>query len=334
MFSQRKFYVTAIVASTLLITYLHYSTVSTIHALHDIYREFYYIPVLVGALVFGLKGSVLTYLLIFALYLPYILMNWSYVFISELNNFLHLILQGLFAFFAGFLIERNRRHRDQIEKNRRLADIGQVAASIVHDLKNPLITILGFAQRIQDGKGNTDTAVQAIIDSARNMQRIVFDVLDVAKQFHFTFREEDVRGIINRACDICKTKAEGREVLLSIDLPHDFINISADRHYMERALINILNNAIDASERGQNVFVRAEPEKDCVSIKIKDQGTGMDREVLKNVFTPFYTKKKVGTGIGMPIAKKIIEGHQGRIYIKTQPETGTEVIIELPYKMK
>ena len=128
------------------------------------------------------------------------------------NRLLLILLSGFFAFvvacLAGFLVDRERRHREQSEKNRYLAGIGRVATTIVHDLKNPLLTILGFTKRIRDGKGNMDNALQAITDSARNMQRIVNDVLDFAKPIRLTFKEEDVRGIINRACVFCKTTAE------------------------------------------------------------------------------------------------------------------------------
>ena len=90
------------------------------------------------------------------------------------------------------------------------------------------------------------------------------------------------------------------------------------------------NNAIEASNRGEMVEVRAEASKNRFVIRIKDYGGGMDSEMLENVFIPFYTKKSSGTGLGMAIAKKIIEAHQGSIRIDSREHSGTEVIVDLP----
>ncbi|UCD35462.1 MAG: sensor histidine kinase, partial [Nitrospiraceae bacterium] len=100
--------------------------------------------------------------------------------------------------------------------------------------------------------------------------------------------------------------------------------------HMERALVNLINNAIEASEGGRSVSVRGEADDQKVRISIRDYGSGMDKETLDNIFIPFYTKKSYGTGLGMAIAKKIIEGHKGAIHIESRVNAGTEVVVELP----
>jgi two-component system, NtrC family, sensor histidine kinase HydH len=322
----------AIAALILFITYLHYSTAHGILSLHGIYRELYFIPLLFGALRFGLKGTLITFLCITVLYVPYIFMSWTGAFISELNRLLDILILGLFAFLAGFLIDRDRRRREQLQRERYLANIGQVAATIVHDLKNPLITILGFAKRIQAGKGNADSAVQEIIDSAEDMQKVVHDVLDFTKPVALELKEENMRNLITRVRDSCKTKAEEKGISLSIDLPVDSIRTAIDSFHMGRALVNLVNNAIEASDKGQDVRISANAGKNMLFIKIKDQGSGMDRETRENIFIPFYTRKSGGTGLGMAIAKKIVDAHKGEISIKSQPRLGTEVTIRLPYR--
>lgn len=293
-----------------------------------IYR---YIPVLLGALLFGLKGAILTYLFTLVLYLPYIYATWTGIFIFEADRLLHLSLQGVFAFFAGFFIDRDRRHREQLEKERYLAGIGQVSTTIVHDLKNPLITILGFTKRIREGKGDIDSSTQVITESAQQMQKIVNDVLDFAKPIQLKIKEEDIRNVINRAYESCKTKADGQKVNIVVNLPADPVNIPMDSFYLERSIVNIINNAIEASHEGQDITIVTVPEKNYFIITIKDKGSGMDKETLNNIFTPFYTKKSGGSGLGMPISKKIIAEHKGKIYIDSQPEIGTEVTIRLPF---
>lgn len=333
MISTKKHYIVAIVTLILIITYLHYSTVPRLHSLHDIYRAFYYIPALFAAFLFGLKGAFLTYLLILVLYVPYIYISWTGIFVLEADRLLHLLLQGLISIFAGFFIDRDRRQRDLVEKEQYLAGIGQVATTIVHDLKNPLITILGFTRRIREGKGNIDTATQAITESAQQIQRIVNDVMDFAKPIKLELKEENIRNVINRAYDSCKIKAEGQGVNITIDLPADPVNIAIDSFHLERAIVNLINNAIEASHKGQNIEIVTASEKNYLVIRIKDKGSGMDRETLQNIFIPFYSKKSGGTGLGMPISKKIIEEHKGKIHVDSKPDQGTEVTIRLPCRL-
>ncbi len=316
----------------LFITYLHYSTLPEIYSLHNVYKEFYYIPIFLGAIAFGLRGALIVYLCIFVFELPFVIEGWTGAFASEVNRLFHLGLQWLFAIFAGYLADRERKTREQSEKERYLATIGQVATAIVHDLKNPLITILGYSKRIKDKKGNADESINIVMDSALIMQKIVNDVLDFSKPLQLTLKQEDMREVVTKACQFCEAKASGEGVNLVTKLPASTVHMEIDSFHMERALINLVSNAIEASGKGQSVTVSIEAGNDNLAVRVVDQGPGMDRETRQNIFTPFYTKKKEGTGLGMPIAKKVVEAHKGKIYVDSKPGDGTEVMIELPYK--
>lgn len=333
MFEQKKYYIIIIASFTLLIGYLHYSTDPENYILHDIQTQLHYIPLLLAALVFGLKGALLTFAVITALYMPYFLAAWGDPLFS-MNRLFQILLSGCsafaVAFLAGFLVDRERRHRRQAEKNWYLASVGRVSTTIVHDLKNPLITIIGFTKRLQKGKGDIDSALRSIMDSALNMQRIVHDVLDFTRPISITFSEEDIRSIVNRSCNSCKTSAKKQQVILSVDLPPDPVNALIGKSHMERAIVNIISNAIDASGKDDEVTVNAAYGENGPVIRIKDHGSGMDRETLENIFVPFFTRKHVGTGLGMSIAKKIVDGHRGKIRINSKAGEGTEMIIELP----
>ncbi|MBI5055723.1 MAG: HAMP domain-containing histidine kinase [Nitrospirae bacterium] len=294
-------------------------------------EELYYIPILFAAFRFGLKGSIITYLLASLLYLPFFFGLWSSTYLDLLDRALHLLFSALFAFLAGLFVERVKRQQKELERNRYLANLGHVAATIVHDLKNPLITILGFARRIREGKGNIDTAAEAITESVQNMQKIVHNVLDFSKPVQLELKEGDLRNVIRQASESCMAKAEEKGVNLSADIPELPVTVATDSFNMQRALINLINNAIEASGKGQRVRIAIVARKSRVAITIKDYGSGMDSETVENIFFPFYSKKSSGTGLGMAIAKKIIDGHQGRIIIKSQTGKGTEVEIELPY---
>lgn len=116
------------------------------------------------------------------------------------------------------------------------------------------------------------------------------DVLDFAKPIQLRYNEEDINNILKLVCDICKEKADGKGVKLSVTLSTEPGNIMMDRSYMVRAMINLINNAIDASDKGQDILISVIPEKDFIVIKVKDNGSGMDRETLK-----IYNWKKEGS---------------------------------------
>ena len=294
-------------------------------------EELYYIPLFLGAIWFELRGVILTYLIVSLLYLPFFFGVWSTSPLSVADRLLHLVFSGLFIFAAFFVVDREKKRKQQVEQERHLASIGRVATTIVHDLKNPLITILGFARRIYEGKGNIDNAAQAISESAQNMQKIVHDVLDFSKPIRLELKEEDVRNVVKQACDTCREKASGAGISLSINMPDSPMNALVDSFNLVRALVNLINNAIEASGKGQSVIITPAAEEKHLAIRIQDHGSGMDNETLENLFVPFYTRKVSGTGLGMAISKKIIEGHHGTIRINSHPGMGTEVIIELPY---
>ena len=329
MATANKIYVPTIVVLPFSITLMHFWLFES-DSPPIVLEEIYYIPLFLGILRFGLKGALWTYGVASVAYLPFFFGTWANTPLLLLDRFLHLLFSGIFAFLAGILIDRERRHQKQAEKDRYLASIGQVATTIVHDLKNPLISILGFARRIRDGKGNTGKAAEAIWDSAQTMQRIVESTLDFARPIRLDLKESDLKEIFNKVLDSCKIKAEEGGVTLFVRVPIAPMKLVIDAHHMERALLNLVSNCIEASGSGQQVLLSAENEGADLVIRVKDNGVGMDKETLENVFVPFYTKKKKGTGLGMPIAKKIVESHSGKLMIRSRTGQGTEFVIHLP----
>jgi signal transduction histidine kinase len=316
---------------TFLITFLHLWILKKLSP-HIILEELYYIPILLGALFFGLKGAILTYIFVSLSYVPFFFGLWTVTPLGVANRVLHLLFSGLLAFLAGFLVERMKAQQKELEKDRHLSRIGRVASAVVHDLKNPLITIQGFSRRILNGKGNIETAAQAISESAQTMQKIVNDVLDFSKPAALELKEADIGDIVKQASDMCTAKAEAKGIILSMDSPEKPIIIPVERFQIHRALVNLISNAIESSGKGQRVFINLTTRKNRLLIKIKDNGTGIDEETLENIFVPFYSRKPGGTGLGMPIAKKIVDGHEGKIHINSKQGAGSEVIIELPSK--
>lgn len=329
--NKKNYHILAIVTLTTLITSLHFVTIRHFSEL-VVLEELYYLPLLLGVLRFGPKGAVITWLFVSAAYLPFFFGAWTMTVPELVDRVLHLVFTGAFASVAYFLAERERKKLKQAEQDRYLAGIGQVATVIAHDLKNPLISILGFTRRIREGKEDVALAAKIIEDSAQNMQRIVTSVLDFAKPLQLDLNDVDIRNVVNRAGESCRIKAVARGVTLSMHLPTTPVTAAIDSSHIERALINLIDNAIDASKPGTVVIVTAALDRGGIVFIIKDDGSGMDRETLTNLFMPFFTTKNEGTGLGMPISRKVIEAHAGTLSITSKQGVGTEAKIRLPHK--
>ncbi len=329
MTKRNRLYLGAIAASTIVISYLHYTS-APVWPMQSILMDLYYLPVLAGALVFGLRGAVATYVVVLFLYLPYIFVVWHLrsTFLAE--DLLHTLFFGVFALIAGSLVDRERQWRRRAEKDAYLATLGRAATTIAHELRNPLSVIKGFIGRMREKKGDVEIAIEAISRATDTMHRVLESTLDFARPLQLERCEEDIGTIINGALSACMAKAKSRGVTLSLDSPPEPIRIVIDGFLCERALVNLIDNAIDASKNGQAVGIVTKVGKDSVSIRIEDHGSGMDAETLDNVFLPFYTKKNGGTGVGMAITKKIIDEHGGVISIQSQPGRGTNITVRLP----
>ncbi len=329
--NKNNYYIPAIIMLTVMITCLHFSTLWPFPQ-RVVFEELYYLPLLLGALHLGLKGSIVTWLFVSAAYLPFFFGTWTANFPELLGRILHLVFTGVFASFTYYIAERDRKKHRQAEQDRYLSEIGQIATVIVHDLKNPLVSILGFARRIREGKGDSTQGAQTIEDSALNMQKIVNSVLDFSKPLQLDLIDVDIRDTIRKATESCQTKADKQRVTLKLQLPSASITTAIDSFYIERALVNLIDNAVDASPYDSEVDVRAFTEKSDIIIIIKDHGAGMTRETLEHLFMPFYSTKNEGTGLGMPISKKVIEAHVGTLCIQSAQGVGTVAEIRLPYR--
>jgi signal transduction histidine kinase len=316
--------------SVLVITYLHYITTYGNRHLHSIYAELHYIPLLLAGLLFGLRGAIFTSLMVALLYGGYMITDWRGASLWFVDNSIHIIFPAIFALLVGFLVDLRNAHRRQLEQNRYLSGLGQAAAVIVHDLKNPLLNLKAAIRRLETGTTTCEQVVTAMGEALGKMERVMDGALDFSKPLQLNRREEDAGVLIKELLETSTAKAEQEGVGLSISVPGQSLIVTVDPAYLERALVNLVNNAIEASQRGQNVSIRLLKRNETAIIKIRDHGKGMDKETLKNLFIPFYSKKGSGTGLGMAVARKIVEEHQGRITVNSRPASGTKIAIHLP----
>jgi two-component system, NtrC family, sensor histidine kinase HydH len=313
-----------------LITYLHHSTAFANQPLHSICAELHYIPLLLAALIFGFRGAVLTSLMVSLLYGAYMAADWRGASLWLVDNSIHVIFPVVFALLVGFLADLRNTYRRELEQNRYLSGLGQAAAVLVHDLKNPLLNMKAAVRRLEKGASSSEQAVTVVGGAIEKMEQIMSAALDFSKPLQLNRREQDATALIRELLQTSTTKAEQAGIALTISVTEQSLLVMVDPLYLERALVNLVDNAVEASRPGQSVSIRLRRRNDMAIIKIRDQGKGMDEETLKNLFIPFYSKKGGGTGLGMAVAKKIVEEHEGRIIVKSRPAGGTKIAVHLP----
>jgi two-component system cell cycle sensor histidine kinase PleC len=216
-----------------------------------------------------------------------------------------------------------------------------------HELRTPLNAIIGFSEIMQAslfgplGSAKYDGYIADIRHSAGHLLTVITDILDLAKIEANSFRlQEGVISpseIIISALRLVKPRADGVGVLLAYDKHHDEVAIKVDETALKRVLINLLANAVKFSEPGGAVIVRSEFDgQGRLAISVADQGIGMSPEEIPIALTPFrqvnsgLQRKYEGTGLGLPIAKQLVEMHGGTLTIASAVGAGTTVTVLLP----
>jgi signal transduction histidine kinase len=204
-----------------------------------------------------------------------------------------------------------------------LSKLGENVSQVLHEIRNSTGAIFGFGKLVEDEEIRT-----GILEETSRLNDFSMHLLSLAAPLELHTREINIRDLIKGV--IKKLDNLGIEIKVQIS---DNINLEADEELLERAIYNILDNALAACEEKGKVFVSVKQKKDKVNILVEDTGVGMDKKTLSSVFDLFFTKKDGGVGVGMSVAKRIIESHDGDIKVKSKPGKGSKVLITLPLKV-
>jgi signal transduction histidine kinase len=249
---------------------------------------------------------------------------------------------GDVAMFQGFNVDITALDQMQAQLTRaeRLATLGQVAAGIAHEIRNPLVgigsTAAGLLQDDGDAEGRK-TDLQVILNETRRLDRIVNQIIDFARPRPFTPTLFSMEDLIKEAVALLADPATKKSIKADVFIHPNVSAIEADRDQIKQVLLNVLHNAIDAMDAGGLLqisgFDTARDHTPGVLLKVTDNGVGIHPTDLPHIFEPFFTAgKRHGTGLGLAICRNIIELHQGEIDVSTVPERGVTVRIWLPLK--
>ncbi len=232
--------------------------------------------------------------------------------------------------------------REEAQRER-LSSLGRLSTVIAHEVRNPLMIIkaaLRSLRRAEASEAERREAVKDIDEETARLNRIVSDVLDFARPMNFERCEVDLNALCRTSVDAAWVNAPDSHVELDLDPALPLITTDAER--LRTALVNILTNARHAVAAGTasssgavgviegDVRVSTRHDADSVRVRIHDCGVGISPDDMAHIFDPYFTTRRAGTGLGLPIAKTIIEGLGGHIDVASVPGEGTEVCITLP----
>lgn len=226
-------------------------------------------------------------------------------------------------------------HQGQLEHADRLATTGEMAASIAHEIRNPLAGVLGALQVMLDELEDHDPKREILDEMKVQVERVnhaVTDLLAYARPTQPVFEELVLNDIITKTSAMLTRQMHDR----AIDVIHVFapapVRIVGDRKQLQQVLWNIILNGMQAMERGGTLTVSLNASGEAVTVTVTDTGKGISPEHLDKIFNPFFTTKHKGTGLGMTISRRIIGQHKGTMSIASRPGEGTTVTIQLPLK--
>jgi len=217
----------------------------------------------------------------------------------------------------------------------KMASIGRLAAGVAHEINNPLTTILTSAMLIQEDTDPEDPnyqELQTIADEALRCRKIVSSLLDFARQSEPRKTHHNLNDVVRDSVVLTKKQAEFNDVTLEQSLAEGLPAYNMDKDQLEQAVINLILNAIEATDPGGKITVttRFVPEDDKVELTVSDSGRGISAKDMARIFDPFFTTTESGTGLGLAITHGIIEQHGGTINVETELGQGTTFTVGLP----
>jgi signal transduction histidine kinase len=257
-----------------------------------------------------------------------------------------IVLAGLFSLW--FVFQNHKRHlaridemRKRLEQSERLSSLGQLAAGVAHEIRNPLNAISMASQRLQreylpreQDKGQEFGRLTGVIrDEIRRLNVIIEDFLTFSRSRRLELREFSLTEVVQKLVRLMGEEASARGIALSVKSMQDALMVPMDVDKLQQALINIIKNAIESIEGTGSIDIAVERQAgDRAVIRVSDTGSGLAPEEVGKIFDPDYTTKEKGLGLGLPIAHEIIRGHGGTIRVQSSIGQGTTFEISLPMK--
>ena len=343
-----------LLAGVAAVSALHYVTPPEHFVLHALYQRLYYVPVILAAYWFGVAGGLTAAVVSSIAYAPHIHTAWSHNPPYTVSQYAELAVFVSLGLSVGLIASRERRltnryretaesleranlelreSGEQLRRAGRLSALGEIAAGLAHEIRNPLAGVKGALEIVsaRASAGTPEAEFSGI--ATRELQRLeglVQEFLDYARPKPPRLRQASLPDVVGRVVSLLGPEAERAGVALTVEGEDASPEIRADPEQIEQVLVNVVLNAVQASPRDAHVQVRHQARNGRCLIEVADRGPGIPPDAAARIFEPFFTTKERGTGLGLAISQRIVAAHQGEIRITPREGGGTVVEILLP----
>lgn len=228
--------------------------------------------------------------------------------------------------------------QERLLHNERLATVGAVVARVSHEIRNPLTTIGGFARSLSKRPDDIERVARnsdIIVEEVEKLERLLKEMLDFTSPRAPSFEPTEINALVEAFVGVHRAGTAERRVAIDMDLEPGLPQVLADRHQLQRVFLNLWQNAQQAMEEATGgvqavIGIRTWREGETVKVAVSDTGNGIPAENLSRIFTPFFTTRHRGTGLGLAVVKKIVDDHHGSIEVRSEYGMGTTFIVALP----
>jgi len=225
------------------------------------------------------------------------------------------------------------RMKERLERDERLRAMGEMAARIAHEIKNPLGSMELFLSMLQQSKlRKVDRKyVEHVLFGVKAVDRVINNILSYTRPKTLVLQEESLADLVKDTVQFMKVSIKSRDISIRLEMLHER-HFVFDPDLMKLVMMNLFANAMDAIEEKGCITIGIKEERGYVVVSVCDDGVGMAEEVRKNLFNPFFTTKDKGVGLGLFIVYNIVKAHAGYIEVESQPGVGSTFLIYLPEK--
>jgi hypothetical protein len=231
--------------------------------------------------------------------------------------------------------EIERMHRTQMSRAEHLATLGEMATGLAHEIRNPLAGIAGVIEiigRDLPASSPARTVVKDVRQEIARINHIVSDLLQTARPHPPKVRKSDLNTTVEHAVMLGRQQALAKSIDITLHKDPSLAEVEHDSDQIHQVLLNLLLNALQAIDANGKITVTVKPLGATAVVEVADNGRGIPADHLPNIFRPFYTTKGDGTGLGLSLARRIVEDHQGRIDVTSAVGQGTTFAVILPLR--
>ena len=321
---------------------------------HNLLHHMNFLPLMLAGMLFGWRGAGIASIFSALIDAPVIANYWRSWPLDAKDQILELVVFSAAGLIAGYLSDRERAQRRKVERTQRelqtvyttlseniasmkqaerLSAAGRLAASLAHEIRNPLAGISGATGILRRGTASTEyqnDCLDIIDKESQRLNKLLTGFLNFAKPRVPRMQRTDPNAILASAASLVQQITEAGNVSLRYEAVASCPEIECDPEQLKQVLLNLLINAIEASPPNASIFLRTVVANGTLAIEVQDQGTGISEEHLDHIFDPFFTTKPKGTGLGLAISSTIVAQHGGSLGFRTGSGSGAIFRIELP----